>query len=236
MEGGGVRWTFIVPGILTTILSVISFVTLYTIPASSTFISKPRMKLKELLTHPEIRMVAIPSLINGAIRNNITLWMALFFVDRFSIRIDQSAYYVLLVPTIGFAGRLLYPAIYRVCQNEEHKVSLWAFAICLLSSIILSLNGWTPFISAISLGVMYTAASIASTSLLTIYPARFSAQGNIASVSGLLDFCTFIGTGISSVLYGKLIESFGYRPMFLSWSILSVVAIWSLNRIMKKNY
>ena len=69
-----------------------------------------------------------------------------------------------------------------------------------------------------------------NTSMLSIYPIRYLASGNVASVSGIMDFATYLGGGISSVLYGILIDSFGYVPMFTSWAVISVVSIVFLKK------
>lgn len=230
------RWAFIIPGIVTLFFCIIAFATLRRLPAASSQVAKPRMNMKELLSHSEIRKVALPAMFHGAIRDNITLWMILFFVDRFAVRLDQSAYYVLVIPVVGLLGRLSYPVLYRMSEGRELEVSRWAFAVCVGASVILSVNQRSPFVSAVCLGLSYAAVSVANTSFLSIYPTRFSAHGNIASVSGLMDFCTYLGAGLSSILYGILIDRFGYGFMFLSWSLLSVISIGLLGSVMKKKF
>lgn len=236
LETYGLRWAFIIPGLLTLLFSTASLVTIRKVPASSSLLSKPPMKIRTIFADPEIRTVAVPAMFHGAIKDNITLWMTLFFVDRFSLRLDSSAKYILLIPVVGLAGRMLYRYLYGLCRHQEHTVSQWAFALCIPTSIVLCLNTSTPLSSMMGLGLMYAAVSIANTSFLSIYPTRFLIHGNIASVSGLMDFCTYLGAGISSILYGVLIENFGYEYMFLSWAMISVASIVILERIKKKIY
>ena len=53
-----------------------------------------------------------------------------------------------------------------------------------------------------------------------------------------MDFATYLGGGISGVIYGVVIKHFGYLPMFVSWavlSILSVLLIIRINSIRKKS-
>lgn len=70
-----------------------------------------------------------------------------------------------------------------------------------------------------------------NTSILSIYPLHFLKTGNVASVSGVMDFATYLGAGVSGVIYGAVIESFGYTPMFVSWAVVSVVSIIMITNI-----
>lgn len=54
--------------------------------------------------------------------------------------------------------------------------------------------------------------------------------GNTASVSGIMDFSTYLGAGISSAVYGVVIQYFGYLPMFVSWVILSGISAFILRK------
>ena len=40
-----------------------------------------------------------------------------------------------------------------------------------------------------------------------------------------MDFATYLGTGISSMVFGVLIESYGYNAMFLTWAVLCGIGL-----------
>lgn len=79
----------------------------------------------------------------------------------------------------------------------------------------------------------YTAVSVINTSIITIYPLLYVKSNNSASVSGIMDFATYLGGGISGAVYGIVITYFGYTSMFVSWVILSLIAFISLRKIEK---
>ncbi len=77
--------------------------------------------------------------------------------------------------------------------------------------------------------------------MCSIYPLSYKESGNVSSVSGLLDFASYLGAGISGAIYGVVITYFGYVPMFISWIALSVVSAlmlivikWRRERTQKK--
>ena len=60
---------------------------------------------------------------------------------------------------------------------------------------------------------------------LSFFPLQFTREGAVASVSGILDFATYLGTGISSVVFGILIEGYGYEAMFATWAVLCGIGL-----------
>lgn len=226
-------WAFFVPGFLTLTAATAVLFSIRTIPAPLKNAEQPHRNLLELLKIPSLRIALVPTFFHGVIKDNVTLWMTVFLIDRYAVDLSQSAYSVLLIPVVGLAGRLLYPPIYKLCRNREHLVSRYAFMGCIVASIVLSVGKVPMLASAVALSIVYATVSIANTSFLSIYPIGFARSGNVASVSGLMDFCTYLGAGVASVIYGVVVEHWGYIPMFLSWialSILSVISLITLER------
>ena len=227
----GLRFAFLVPGALTIFFATWVLLTMRTGNESQTA-PKNHISMLQLFRNRRVRLVLIPAILHGTMKDNISLWMTVFFVDRFLIDLNQSAYFVLLIPVIGFFGRMIYPTCYKLCREQEHRVSVYAFIVCIAASLILAFTDVTPLTAAICLSLIYTAVSIINTSILSIFPLRFASTGNVASVSGIADFATYFGAGISSLAYGFLIEKAGYLPMFLSWAIVSVISIFFLHSLL----
>ena len=164
-------------------------------------------------------------------KDNISLWMTVYFVDKYNIDLNQSTYFVLLIPLMGFVGRTVYPFCYKLCKENEHKVSQYSFIVCAVAAAFLCLGSTSPLLAAIALSLIYTAVSLINTSFLSIYPIRYVSTGNVASVSGIMDFATYFGAGASSLAYGFLIEHLGYEPMYLSWAIVSIVSIFLIRKL-----
>lgn len=229
----GLGFAFIIPGALTLIMSTLVFLSIKHItPVVAT--EKKHKSLFKLLFNKELQLSMVPAVFHGAIRDNISLWMTVYFIDKFAVDLNQSAQFVLFIPIIGFIGRMIYPICYKLCHEDEHKTSTYAFIACILATLPLLSEANSPIVASICLSVIYAAVSVINTSLLAIYPVRFISTGNVASVSGILDFATYAGSGISSFIYGIIIKHYGYSPMFLSWAILSVISLVFLRLLIKK--
>lgn len=220
----GLNFAFIIPGGLTLIMCAAVFLSIHKIPAPSSTTEKSDDSPVSSLSREKRREIAlnlVPALLHGVMKDNISLWMTVYFVDTFGINLESSAYFVLFIPAVGFVGRMLYPILYRLCRENEHLVSVIGFAVCLISALPLCLGVGSPIFAMILLGLIYAAVSVINTSFLSIYPLHFVNEGRVATVSGIMDFVTYLGAGISSVIYGYI----GYIPMFISWAVVSALSI-----------
>ena len=223
----GLAFAFIIPGGLTLLFSTLVLLTMRKKKTTQAAV-RNHISMTRLLQNKSIQLSLTPAILHGTMKDNISLWMTVYFVDRFNINLNQSAYFVLLIPTMGFIGRMLYPACYKLCKGDEHKVSFYAFLLCVAAALILGFGTNSPLVAAVCLSLIYTAVSIINTSFLSIYPIRFVHTGNVASVSGIMDFATYFGAGVSSLFYGFIIEKAGYSPMYFSWAAFSLISIFFL--------
>lgn len=229
----GLRFAFIIPGALTIIMSTLVFFSIkHIIPANSD--SKKHKSLLKLFLNKEIQLSMVPAVLHGVMKDNISLWMTVYFIDMFGVDLNKSAQFVLFIPAIGFIGRLIYPLCYKLCRNDEHKTAIYSFIACVVLTIPLFTKVGSPLIAAVCLSMLYAAVSVINTSIVSIYPVRFYKTGNVASVSGVLDFATYAGSGISSFIYGIIIKQYGYSPMFFSWAVISIISIIFLRILTKR--
>lgn len=224
----GVSYAFFIPGAITIIFCIVTFFATRDIPPSAEKRTE-HLSFISLLRQRELLKMIAPAAFHGVMKENISLWMTVFIIDQYAVDLGTSSYYILLIPAIGLVGRLLYPLAFRVFHEQESSVSAMGFFICTIASAVLITEKANIFLGAFALGVIYTAVSMINTSFLSIYPLRYTKTHNEAAVSGIMDFATYLGAGISSAIYGVVIKSFGYLPMFYSWiaiSLISIVILW----------
>ena len=229
----GVRFAFAAPGLLTAVLGGLVFFTTKGI-APERAADKKHIPMGQLLRDGQLRVMSVPAVMHGGMKENISLWMTVYIVDRYCVDLSTSSYYVLLIPLIGFIGRTVYPGVYKICRERENTVSLMGFVVCALSSAALCLGGLGIGASVLCLSLIYAAVSMINTSMLSIYPLRYAKTGNVASVSGIMDFATYLGGGIASAVYGLVISRFGYLPMFVSWAVISALSVLILRMVQRE--
>lgn len=225
VEKLGVAYAFIVPGALTLLLGAAVLLLTRGIQKNENANNSNHKSIFTLLKNKEVLAMTVPAMMNGVIKENVTFWMALYVVSEFGTDLTESSYYILLIPVVGFLGRAVYTSVFRLFRENENTISLIAFAITITCSVILCFSKIGMIASVLLLSIIFAAASMINTSILSIYPLRSSKTGNIASVSGVMDFATYLGGGIASMIYGIVISSFGYTPMFVSFGVISVISI-----------
>lgn len=223
IDGFGARWAFLVPGGITLILS--TMVVLFTKTVASDASETAPQSFGLLLRHKTLRQMLVPAVIHGVMKDNISLWMTVYVMDRFGIDLEQSATFVLLIPILGFVGRMAAPTLYRFTQGKEKPLLLGSFAMCAVFSALLILFPFSAWTAVVYLSLIYMAVSVINACFLAFFPIQFAKDGHVASVSGIMDFATYLGTGLSAMVYGVMIEALGYNSMYLSWVIISLIAI-----------
>ena len=214
----GLAWAFLVPGGITLTISL--FVVCNNRHVQPVVEQKKEVPLFSLLKKPDVRHMLPSALIHGVLKDNISLWMAVYVMDVFGVNLEQSSYYILLIPSLGFLIRLLAPEVYRLAGERDRTVLNWGFAICVVGSLLLVFLAATPWMAVAYLSIIYMAISMINVCLLSFFPLQFAKEGAVASAAGVLDFATYLGTGISSMIFGAMIEGFGYGSMFLTWAVL----------------
>ncbi len=230
VEKLGVNFAFVVPGAIILVLSAFVFFSIKNIKPEREE-GKQHIPIIQLLKNKEIIQLVPPVFFHGAIKDNISLWMTVYFVDTFVIDLASSAGFVLFIPLVGFVGRMIYPAIFKVCRGREHVVSVISFLLCALITLPLCFNVKSAFVAVVCLSLIYALVSVINTSMLSIYPIRYADTGNVSSVSGLMDFITYLGSGLSSWCYGIIIKHFGYSQMYMSWVIIAVLSVFMIYRV-----
>ena len=224
VEKVSLRAAFIVPGALTVLLGLATAVVLRTVPEGPKP-EKQKFAVAEFFRDKKIRGMLLPALLHGVIKDNIGAWMALYFVCRYQIDLESSALFVLLIPTVGMVGRLLYPFCYRLSGYRENLISLLGFIACGALAVVMCCSPGSPWVAAVCLSLIYALVSMINTSILSMFPLQFADKNMVSSVSGVADFATYLGAGIGSAVYGFWNKGGNFNPMFVSWVVLCGMSI-----------
>lgn len=219
----GLSWAFLVPGGLTLLISFLVVCNTRCVQPSAE--PKGKQNFAGLLKNPSVIEMLFPALAHGVLKDNISLWMAVYIMDSFGVDLEQSSYYILLIPTLGFLARLLAPELYRLAGERERPVLAGGFAACIAGALLLVFLASSTWLAIAYLSLVYMAVSVMNACFLSFFPLRFAREGAVASVSGIMDFATYLGTGLSSVVFGVLIENWGYGAMFACWAVLCGIGL-----------
>ena len=217
----GARWAFLCPGFVTLFLGIHAFLVLRPIQPPVAEIQKAEGIGKDR----QLRSMLLPALIHGIMKDNVSLWMTVYIMDTFGVDLEASAGYILLIPVLGFLGRLCAPGLFRLFREQEVPLILVCFAAAAAASGLLMLAPGAAWLAVVYLSLVYMVVSVINACFLAFFPLRYASRGQTATVSGVLDFATYLGTGLSAMVFGTMIGRFGYEAMFLAWAVVSCLAI-----------
>ena len=217
----GIRTVFWVPGALAVGLAAIVVLLARKTVTQET---KGVFPLMQLL-RKEVLVMVLPAVIQGTIKDNVSLFMVDYFAKQFQLDATQNPLYILFIPLSGLAGRTAYPLLHKWMGYNEDKVSMLGFLLCAVCSLPLGLNLGNAVTATICLCGIYAFVSVVNTSFLAVYPLRFAKEGNVSSICSVMDFVVYLGHAVSTAVYGVLIVSRGYGSMYLTWAVFSVAAI-----------
>lgn len=216
---------FFVPAAISAVFCVLIFAVTNDVTPPKTY-ERQRLSVSTLfapLRKRDVRRMMVPAMLHGIIKDNVSLWMVVYIAERFSLHLDSTAWYVLLIPAAGLLGRLIYPLIYRCTGQNEYFTSGIGAAIGIAAALLLTAGPSSPLACVLCLSALYASVSIINSTILAIFPMQFSAEDAVSSVSGFMDFSTYLGAGIGSFVFAKIIGFAGYTAMFAVWGLASLV-------------
>ena len=179
------------------------------------------------ICQPEVRRMLVPAVLHGVLKDNLNVWVALFFAAAYGIDTASLPLFIFLVPITGMVGRLVSPALYRMAGGSSDMVNICAFLVCAVAVLPLAVGGAHPVAAAALLCLLSASVQVINNSILAVFPSSFQKSGNVSQVAGWMDFFTYLGAGISANIYGYVVERVGFGAMFASWGVLSLVgAVW----------
>lgn len=221
--GIGYKAIFFVPGVVILLIALISYKIL---PATHIQkIEKVHIPLYKVFVDKEVRKMLFPAMAHGVIKDNLNLWTPILFMTIYQIDVKEVAIYVFLIPVATFIGRIIFPYIYHKCGENEKTVAAVAFGICVFSLIPIMIGELPIWLITLLLSITALSISIINASFLTIFPLRFLESNNVASVSGVIDFVTYIGAAIGSATFGVLMTLWGYTSIMVLWIILAILSL-----------
>ncbi len=221
------RLAFYLPGILVLLFSLYW---LKSIPFKPAEIEKKssrseKLSLRELLTLT-LFLIAVACLVQGMVKESIGLWTPTILKETFG---EDIPLFTMFIPFMSLIGLFFAGWINHKNKNREELSVLILYLInlvvCVVLSVVLRFNA---ILSIFLLGVSSALLYGANVLLLANIPLRFAKRGSASTVAGFLDFFSYVGSALTSILTGIMATNLGWNKVILSWGILLVIGMASI--------
>ena len=193
------------------------------IPVTKNEVSRNRTEKSSLFGIVMIGVIAA-IILQGMLRDGVTTWMPSYISETYNMSNEISILTGVILPLFGLiciqAASTLYIKKFTnplMCAGAFFFTgAISALALFLLTS---KNAAFSVLFSALLTGSMHGVNLI----LICMIPPFFKSRGNVSTVSGVLNSCTYIGSAISTYGIAVLSENIGWSNTLLVWLMIALL-------------
>ena len=167
--------------------------------------------------------------LGGIIRYGLATWIPLYFSDRFGVDITAGLLQSLAFPVGMGIGTFVLPVLTdKFCPKDRLPAVIACGALLAVSvAAFLLLDPTTAAGSALVSTVLFLAgfALYAITGCAFTYACDVGGRVFTATASGVLDFSSYMGAAVQSLVYGFFLTRLGWNMVFVSIAFMSMLIL-----------
>ena len=173
-----------------------------------------------------ILFIGLGIILQGMLRDGITTWMPTYLVEVFGFEDGNSILATVSLAVFSMISFYFITWIYRRFFQNEVMCAVWIYGAGVLCAAVLCLFYQTNALLSILLLMLLTAcAHGVNLMLISHVPKRFRKYGNISTISGCVNACTYVGSAISTYGIALLVEKIGWQWTIASWILIALLGL-----------
>lgn len=164
--------------------------------------------------------------IQGMLKDSVTSWALVYLGEAHGLSTAMAILSTTVIPLLNLFGMYLASWMMKKRPSEfMNAIVLYlACGIALCFLLFGNLLGAAP--ALIILAAATTAMIGVNTLLISVFPGRFSATGQVATISGVLNFSVYVGSALSNYGIGAVVDRFGWNAAILLWIVSAALAAY----------
>lgn len=177
---------------------------------------------KNSFLSPLLLCIMLTIVLQGMLRDGVTTWMPSYISETYHLSHAAAILTGVLLPLFGLLCIQAASTLYiRKFSNPLSCAGVFFFTGTLFSLSLFCSTGknatFSVFFSALLTGCMHGVNLIQ----VCMIPPFFKKQGNVSTVSGVLNSCTYIGSATSTYGIAVLSDRIGWSSTLLIWVLLT---------------
>lgn len=174
-----------------------------------------------ILLSPLMLCVMLTIVLQGMLRDGVTTWMPSYIAQTYSLSNQTAILSGVILPLFGIASLQVTSSLYRKRFSNPLLCAGVIFGVGTVSAVALwLLNGNVAMLSVLCSALLTGAMHGVNLMQTSIIPSFFRKYGNVATVSGVLNSCTYIGSALSTYGIAVLSETIGWSNTILLWAVI----------------
>ena len=160
----------------------------------------------------------------GMLRDGVSAWMPTYLSEVFNIDNKRSILLTVSLAVFNTLAFSLFSAIYnKFFKNEIFCAASIFLASTLAAAFLYLFFEGGALIAILMMAIISGCMHGVNLMLITIIPKRFKKYGNISTISGLLNACTYVGSAIFTYGIALLSELIGWQKTVGIWAIIALL-------------
>lgn len=186
----------------------------------------PSHSLWAVILASGLMLVFVMTALLGFLRDGLEEWRSTYLLQTFSLTAEFSTLLDILFPLFTIVCVKLTAYLYKHVFHDEIVQTLAATSVSLLSTLLLILFGGTNLWLAILLLISAVGSIHMSNICLTGYiPARYANSGKVATVAGLVNAFTYIGSTIAASALPRIFGQYSWTAALLACAGVAAACI-----------
>ena len=167
-------------------------------------------------------MVAI--VLQGMLRDGVTTWMPSYISETYHLDSGVSILSGVLLPLFSIFSFRVAAKMYSGWLKSPVRCGAVIFLVGAVAALgLFLLNGTGAALSVLFSALLTGCMHGVNLILICMIPPFFKKEGNVSTVSGILNSCTYIGSAISTYAIALLSEWIGWRYTVLLWFVIAAI-------------
>ncbi len=174
------------------------------------------------LFSPMLLGIMLAIVLQGMLRDGVTTWMPSYVSETYALSNELGIFTGVVLPLFSILCFQAASALYNRWFKNAMLCAGVLFGFGAASALVLSMLSSSSALVSVLLAALLTGAMHGvNLILISMVPPFFNRYGAVATVSGVLNSCTYIGSAISTYGIAVLSERAGWNTTLRLWVVIA---------------
>jgi len=179
---------------------------------------KEKANIFKIILSPLLIFIMLCIVFQGALRDGITTWMPSYMAETYDLGNTIAILTSVVLPVFTLIFVKLANYIYeKIFRNLLLSAGVFFGAGSVCAILLFMFSNSSPIVSIALSALLTGTMNGVNFLLICIMPKYFKFTGCVSLISGILNFCTYIGSAISTFGIAFLTENLGWKPTIFIW-------------------
>ncbi len=182
---------------------------------------KNKLDIRELVRRRILRFTLV-SVITGVVRTSVVFWMPTYISEHLGFAPEQAALIFTVSTFIISLMAFISVAVYELLKRNLDKTMFLMFSSATVFFTLLYFVK-NPVLNIACFVFAIMSSNGAASMLWSRYCPSLRDTGRVSTVTGYLDFVSYIAAAVASIVFANAVTSVGWGNLILIWVCLMVV-------------